>query len=56
MVYKSNQESPPKTAIEETLRRTGKSGTFESYEAVSEYSAVGESASNGRAERAVQIV
>lgn len=56
MVYKSDQESPLKTAIEETLRRTGKSGTFESYEAVPEYSAVGESASNGRAERAVQIV
>ena len=42
--------------IEETLRRTGRSGTFESFEAVPEASAVGESASNGRAERAIQAI
>ena len=56
MVYKTNQEHSLKTAIGEALRRTGKSGTFEAFEAVPESSAVGESASNGRAERAVQAV
>ena len=42
--------------MDEAPRRTGKSGTFESYGAVAEYSGVGASASNGRAERAVQTV
>ena len=42
--------------IEAALQKTGKSGTFESYEAVPEYSAAGASASNGRAERAVQTI
>ena len=56
MVYKTNQEHSLKSAIGEALRRTGKSGTFEAFEAVPESSAVGESASNGMAERAVQAV
>ena len=54
LVYKTDQESSLKSAIEEALRRVGKSGTFEAFEAIPEYSAVGESASNGKAERAVQ--
>ena len=56
LVYKTDQESSIKVMIEAALQRTGKSGTFESYEAVPEYSAVGASASNGRAERAVQTI
>ena len=48
--------SAPKATIEEALKRTGRSGEFEAFDAVAEYSAVGESASNGRAERAVQVV
>ena len=56
LVYKTDQESAIKSMIDEALRRTGKSGVFESFEAVPEYSAVGESASNGRAERTVQSV
>jgi hypothetical protein len=54
MVYKTDQESALRSTIEEALRRTGRSGVFESFEAVPEMSAVGESASNGKAERAVQ--
>ena len=54
--YKTDQESSTKVVVDEALRRTGKSGTFESYEAVPEYSAVGDSASNGRAERAEQNI
>ena len=54
MVYKTDQESALRSTIEEALRRTGRSGVFESFEAVPELSAVGESASNGKAERAVQ--
>ena len=42
--------------VDDALRRTGKSGVFEAYESVPEYSAVGESASNGRAERIVQTI
>ena len=56
LVYKTNQEHSLKTAIGEALRRTGKSGTFEAFEAVPESSAVWESASNCRAERVVQAV
>ena len=56
LVYKTDQEHSLKSAIGEALRRTGKSGTFEAFEAVPENSAVGKSASNGRAERAVQAV
>ena len=43
-----------KAAVEDALRRVGKSGVFEAFESVPEYSAVGESASNGKAERAIQ--
>ena len=56
VVYKTDQEYSLKGMIEEALRRTGRAGTFESFEAVPEASAVGESASNGRAERAVQSI
>ena len=56
LVYKTDQQSSIKLVVDEALRRTGKSGTFESYEAVPENSAVGDSASNGRAERAVQTI
>ena len=42
--------------VDDALRRSGKSGIFESYESVPEYSAVGASPSNGRAERAVQTI
>ena len=45
-----------KAAIGEALRRTGKSMTFETFEAVPENSAVGAGTSNGRAERRVQAV
>ena len=45
-----------KSAIEQALRRVGRSGTFEAFEDIPEYSAVGESASNGKAERAVEAV
>ena len=51
LVYKTDQESSLKSAIEEALRRVGKSGVFEAFESIPEYSAVGESASNGKAER-----
>ena len=44
LVYKTDQESALKSAISEALRRTGKSGTFEAFEAIPEFSAVGESA------------
>ena len=56
LVYRTDQESSIKVMVDEALRRTGRSGIFESYESVPEYSAVGSSQSNGRAERAVQTV
>lgn len=56
LVYKTDQEYSLRNMIEEALRRAGRSGTFEAFEAVPEASAVGESASNGRAERAVQAI
>ena len=54
LVYKSDQEPAIRTALEEALRRIGRTGECEPVEAVPESSAVGESASNGRAERAIQ--
>ena len=54
LVYKSDQEPSIRTALEEALRRIGRAGECEAVEAVPESSAVGESASNGRAERTVQ--
>ena len=60
LVYKSDQEPSIKKAIEVALSRVGKSGEARSDEpieqAVPENSAVGKSASNGKAERAVQQV
>ena len=64
LVYKSDQEHAITFMIEEALRRSGRSGipeepdTFNSglQQAVAEFSAVGESASNGKAERTVQAV
>ena len=56
IVYKTDQESSLKSFIEEALKKAGKAGDFEAFETVPEYSAVGESASNGRAERAVQTI
>ena len=55
-MYKTDQESSIKVLVDNALRRTGKSGVFESYDSVPEYSAVGASPSNGRAERAVQTI
>ena len=54
MVYKTDQESSLRCAIEEALRRVGRTGIHEPFEAVPEASAVGESASNWKAERAIQ--
>ena len=56
IIYTTDQEYSLKGMIEEALRRTGRSGKLEAFEAVPEASAVGESASNGRAERAVQSI
>ena len=56
LVYKTDQESSIEVMIDDALRRTGKSGVLESSESVPEYSAVGASPSNGRAERAVQTI
>ena len=56
LVYKTDQESSIKVLVDAALRQTGRSGVFEAYESVPEYSAVGSSQSNGRAERAVQTV
>ena len=64
LVYKSDQERAIAKMTEEALRRAGRNGqpenpdTFDSglEQAVSEHSAIGESASNGRAERTVQAV
>ena len=59
LVYKSDQERSIKTFIDETLKIAGIAATEddEAFQcAVPEYSAVGESASNGRAERAVQQI
>ena len=64
IVFKSDQENAISAMTEAAIRRAGRTGvpensdTFESglTMAVSEFSAVGESASNGRAERTVQAV
>ena len=64
LVYRSDQERAITKMTEEALRRSGRTGvpedqtTFDSglEQAVVEMSAIGESASNGRAERAVQTV
>ena len=40
----------------DALLRTGKSRVFEAYESIPEYSAVGASPSNGKAEHAVQTI
>ena len=57
-VYKSDQEGSMQTMIDEALRQCGKSGEARDdpsmLQAISENGAVGASASNGRAERAVQ--
>ena len=55
-VCKTYQESSIKLVVDEALRQTGKSGTFEPYEAVPEYNALGDSASDSRAERAVPTI
>ena len=54
LVYKSDQESSIRSAIEEALKRIGRQGECEAIEAVPESSAVRESPSDGRAERTVQ--
>ena len=51
VVTKSDQERSIVAMVDEAVRRSGRSGT-----AVPEASAVGESASNGRAERTVQSI
>ena len=64
VVYKSDQERAITKMIEAAIRGAGRAGAPESGEAfssgltqaVAEFSAIGESASNGRAERAVQAV
>ena len=64
LVYKSDQEPAITGMIEHALRRSGRTGrpedaeTFDSglTQAIGENSAVGESASNGRAERTIQAV
>ena len=50
-VVKSDQESSILAVMEQAIRKSGRNGTV-----VPEASAVGESASNGRAERTVQAV
>ena len=59
LVYKSDQERSIKTFIDSSLMLAGVASTEDDDAvlcAVPEYSAVGESASNGRAERAVQMI
>ena len=64
LVYKSDQENAITAMVEAAIRQAGRAGvpeepeTFNSglYQAVGELSAVGSSASNGRAERTVQAV
>ena len=58
-VYKSDQEPSLKAFIDEALKRAGAASSEDDDAvacAVPEYSAVGESASNGKAERAVQTI
>ena len=60
LVYKSDQEPAIRTAVEAALSKIGRAGDPKSdadvLQLVPELSAVGESPSNGRAERAVQSV
>ena len=61
MVYRSDQESLLKNFVKASVLRAGaineeKSDDDEVFIAIPEYSAVGGSASNGKAERAVQQV
>ena len=58
LVYKSDQERSIKTFIDSSLMMAGVAKTEDDAVlcAVPEYSAIGESASNGRAERAVQMI
>lgn len=60
LVYKSNQEPAIKATVEAALTRIGRSGDGKEgddfLKLVPEYSAVGDSPSNGRAERAIQTV
>ncbi|MGB1725710.1 MAG: hypothetical protein ACPHJZ_05285, partial [Limisphaerales bacterium] len=55
MVDRATREASIKALVEEAARRGGRAATFAPL-AVPENSAVGSSASNGRAERTVQIV
>ena len=57
LVYKSDQENSLKACIDEAIRSVGGTATEDDDAvlcAVPEHSAVGESASNGKAERSVQ--
>ena len=60
MVYKSDQEPALKATIEQALKQVGRTGIEKEgddfLQLVPEYSAVGESPSNGRAERAIQTI
>ena len=59
LVYKSDQEHSVKCYVDEALKQAGASGEVDDeavLAAVPEYSAVGESPSNGKAERTVQII
>ena len=59
MVYKTDQENAIKSYVDDAIKQAGVSILVDDdavLEAVPEYSAVGESASNGKAERAVQML
>ena len=59
MVYKTDEENAIKSCVDDAVRQSGVSILVDDdavLGAVPEYSAVGESASNGKAERAVQMV
>ena len=60
MVYKSDQEPALKATVEYALTKIGRTGDAKGgddfLQLVPEYSAVGESPSNGRAERAIQTI
>ena len=59
MVYKTDQENAVKASVHDAIRKAGVSILVDDkavLEAVPEYSAVGKSASNGKAEHAVQML
>ena len=59
MVFKTDQENAVKAFVDDTIRQAGVSVLLDDdavLEAVPEYSAVGESTSNGKAERAVHML